>query len=480
MAKKKDKVDKEAGVLDNNERKEKIKTRFQELAQMTRAALLAQAGTTFGGLRDVYTALGYNQTPAFADYLFKYKRQDIANRVVSAKPKASWRLVPELTENQKEETELEREFKKLVQEKKIFNQLAKVDKICGIGQFSILFMGFDDGDKPGQPVTKGKELLFVKAYYEGNVTVKTWEADTSNERYGLPVLYTLKTTTANQSAERELQVHWSRIIHVTEETLENDVYGEPTLESIYNRLDNLELITGGSAEMFWRGAFPGLNFNLDADAEDIDLSGLEAEIENYMHNMKRYIKTQGIDITSLAQQVADPTAHVDVQIQFIAAAKGIPKRILTGSERGELASTQDDKNWSRQIEERRTSHCEYIILRPFIDRLIEFDVLPKPKSEEDGYLIEWPNLYSPTEEEKAEVAFKKADTLAKYSSSHEAQFIVPPEIFLKDIMGFNDDQIENMKRITDELKVEEQDRIDEENKMIEEDNKNNFGGDNDN
>jgi methionyl-tRNA formyltransferase len=58
--------------------------------------------------------------------------------------------------------------------------------------------------------------------------------------------------------------------------------------------------------------------------------------------MERYIKTQGIDIQSLSSPVANPADHVAVQLQFISGITRIPLRILTGSERGELASVQDE------------------------------------------------------------------------------------------------------------------------------------------
>ena len=70
----------------------------------------------------------------------------------------------------------------------------------------------------------------------------------------------------------------------------------------------------------------------------------------FEHNLRRFIATQYVDkIESLQQQIADPTNFADVQFQIICALTGIPKRILFGSERGELASSQDKESFNEVI-----------------------------------------------------------------------------------------------------------------------------------
>ena len=104
-------------------------------------------------------------------------------------------------------------------------------------------------------------------------------------------------------------------------------------------------------------------------------------MDSYLHGFQRYLRLQGIDIQELKPQLADPSNHFAVLINMISIATGIPKRILLGSERGELASSQDEKNWADQIDSRRKDHCEPMILRPLIDSLIGVGVLPEPKGE---------------------------------------------------------------------------------------------------
>jgi len=242
------------------------------------------------------------------------------------------------------------------------------------------------------------------------------------------------------------RVHHTRIIHVAEDLLESNVEGTPRLQAILNRLQDLDLIVGGSAEMFWRGAFPGYGFKLDENVTigTQDLDALKAEIEEYMHNLKRYIRLRGMSVENLSMQVADPTGHAKIVLELIACATRIPMRILMGSERGELASSQDEKNWLTTVDARRRLHCEPSLLRPYIDRLIDVGILPKPVK---GYTVEWPDLMVPSEKDMAEVGAIRSKALKDYVSGMGADQVLPPEIFMKKVMGFTKDEIDQIRLI---------------------------------
>jgi hypothetical protein len=125
---------------------------------------------------------------------------------------------------------------------------------------------------------------------------------------------------------------------------------------------------------------------------------------------------------------------------MIAAASGIPKRLLIGSERGELSSTQDESNWNQNIQDRREQYAENAILRPLIDRLISYGVLPQP--EDEDYDVQWPDLWTPSEKEKADTASSVATALKAYASAPGASTIVPERFFLRKILGWPDEDVE--------------------------------------
>jgi len=433
---------------------------------VSRAKLASALGKSYDGDRNIYTALGYKTSPTFDDYYARYSRQDIAKRIVNAPADSSWRKKPEVSESEDGETAFEKAWTELLDDTLVYHYLTRVDRITGIGEYGVLLMGFDDGLELYEPIEKAKQLLYIRPYSQINATVKNWDTDTGSERYGKPLLYSLKPANAERTTVQPLEVHYSRVLHIAENCEEDDIYGTPRLKSVLNRLQDLELVSGGSAEMFWRGAFPGLGFQADADAEwdPQVLTDLRTEIEEYMHGMKRYLRLKGIDIEQLTPQVADPSKHISVLIDLISGATGIPKRILIGSERGELASSQDENNWNARVAERREDFAEPIILRPFINKLIEVGVLPEPK---DGYTIFWPPITSPDEKTDADVLKIKTEAITKYSATPGADLLIPPDFYLTKFLGLSEEEVQQIEQMITTLIASEQKKIEEERAQME-------------
>ena len=172
-----------------------------------------------------------------------------------------------------------------------------------------------------------------------------------------------------------------------------------------------------------------------------------------MHGLKRYMRLQGIDADEFKPQVADPSKHISIYLDLICATSGIPKRIFMGSERGELASSQDEKNWNDAVDERRRNHAEPMILRPFIDKMIDVKILPEPKK---GYDVEWPALQIPNEKEEAEVARTYMTALKEYTMAIGADQIVPPEFMLEKFLKLSKEEIEKIGEIVKKMIKEDQ------------------------
>jgi hypothetical protein len=171
------------------------------------------------------------------------------------------------------------------------------------------------------------------------------------------------------------------------------------------------------------------------------------------------MKLQGIDVQQLTPQIADPSQHLDVQLQMISAATSIPKRILLGSERGELASGQDDTNWNDVLTQRRSEFCDQVILRPLIDKMIQAGVLSEPGAE--GYNVNWPPLYARTDKEKADIAAKRAEALSKYISGG-LDMLMTFEAYLEHVCEFDQDVVQMIIASGDLI---EQDTGDEEDDL---------------
>lgn len=433
-----------------------------------------QLGLSYSNERDIYQAFGYPKDLEFAHYWALYERGDISSRVVNASPDASWRISPTIQEDKDDttETDFEKAWGELQRSKNIFHHLHRVDRLSGIGRYGILLLGLDDGNELSVPVLPSSKLnlIYLKAYKEDMVDIIQLDDNQSSPRYGLPKMYKLKLgvnlPSSNLQSLRAVDVHYTRVMHVAEDPIDNSIFGTPRMKNCYNRLQNMELIAGSSAEMWYRGAFPGYNFKLDPEAQigTNDLDKMKDEIESYMHNFKRYLRLRGVDVEAIAPQVSDPSASVDVQLKLISAATGIPTRILFGSERGELASSQDEKNWLDKIIFRRTNYCEPFILRPFIERMIGFGILPKVPQ----YSVRWPELIDSSELDKASAMERKTASLVKYADSIAAQGIFPPEMYFSKFLGMD---AEDIKPIMEQVKK----FIDEELRQIEEENRTSEG-----
>ncbi len=437
---------------------------------VARSMLATKLGFQYGGERDVYRTLGYKNTLTFDDYYSYYRRLDIAKAIIDRPVEATWRGEFGIVEADDRDTPLELAWAELDNRLGLKSHFVRLDKLACLGNYGVLFLGFDDVNNREQlrnPVmpSKNRKLLYIKPLAQRNAEIETWETDTTSERYGLPKLYRISITEPGGSIT-ELSVHYSRVIHVTRELLESECEGVPVLEACFNRLMDLEKLLGGSAEMFWRGGRPGYHGKVGEGAQlsEEEEEELIAQLDEYEHNLRRFLLTQNIDLQTLASQVADPTAHVDIQIQMISAVTGIPKRILTGSERGELASTEDRKNWLDLIKTRREEYAEARIVRPFVDRLIEVGVFPKP---DESYSVYWEDLYAQSDKDKAEIGKIRSDALKNYASAPGAQDVVPLESFLEYFLGFDSDQVEVMLEQRKAM-IEEEERAFEEESTIEE------------
>ena len=464
-------------VMNNIHRGNKINTNsllsqsdIQVMSEMVaRASLAAKLGIqSYGGARDLYEALGYKTSLVFDDFLARYERQDIAKAIIDRPVNATWKGCLEIQEvDDDKETALELAWKDLDDKYGIKAKLSRVDKLSGIGCYGILLLGLNDVRTKEdfiKPVVGFKKLMYIKPFSEGSAPISKYDEDPNSPRYGLPLIYSITinsesgttTVSSNTTSTITIDVHFSRVIHIVDDVLESEVLGAPRLEIVFNRLMDIEKIVGGDAEMFWRGARPGYSGDVDPSYQmtQTTQNDLKNQLDEYEHNLRRFLVMEGVKINPLATQVVDPTSHVDIQIQMISAAKGIPKRILVGSERGELSSGQDSDEWKEYITSRREEHAEPHIVRPFVNRCIELGILPKPKS--GKYQVKWQDLFAMSEADRVKIGKDRATAIKEYTSS-PADSVMPPKAFLEFCLGLTTDQITLIEQmIAEQVNTESQ------------------------
>lgn len=397
-----------------------------------RANFSKRAGFQFGGSRDLWAALGYQETPRFRDYCARYQRQDIAARIIDMPVRSTWRERPTLSDNDDEENEsaFEKAWIDLVDKHRIVDRFRRVDTLAALGRFAVLLVGLAGQDDFEQPLIRGAAgpdgLLYLTPYSEGNTTIERHDDDPSSPRFGWPLSYSLQTqiATGQTSTSRAVRTHWSRAVHVSSGNLENEVIGTPALERVVNLLDDLIKVVGGSAETYWMLAKSPLHANLDPKARPLtktEKDEVKEQVDEVQHNLRRVLYSSGLNLGYLSSAVSDPRGPFEVIIKLLSAATGIPQRTLTGSEAGELASTQDDKNFADRTQERQIDFAEPKILRPTVDLLIEAGVMPEPEG--GTYDVNWGALGDADETERALTTKTLADAAKAFS---DATSIVDP------------------------------------------------------
>lgn len=412
---------------------------------LARATFARATGFTFDNARDTYKVFGYKDLISTSDYRARYQRGGIAGRIVDALPNACWRGEMEIIEDESKEeyTPFEKAWHELDQRLQIKAKLQRVDKLAGLSTYAVLLIGAAGNFEEELPRVKASEvsskgIIYLSPFMGGggptntnnlqvdrtistgaDATVEEYETDTKSPRFGLPKSYRLRRV--GQDATFARPVHWSRIIHIAEGLLDDEVFGLPALERVWNDLDNLDKVAGGGSEAFWLRANQGVHIDIDKDmklenAKDT-LAALKEQVEAYKHGLDRWIRTHGVNVDVLGSDVANFSNPVDTILTLIAGAKGMPKRILTGSEMGELASSQDRDNWKDQINGRQTGYLGPYVVRPLVDRLVAYGYLPAPRKSADAYEVKWPHIQTLTEQEKSTGAGQWAATNASMKNA---------------------------------------------------------------
>lgn len=402
----------------------------------TLASFLDHYGLTFAGRRDLRKVLGYKPTLSYNDYLARYARGGIAGRIVEIPAEATWKTLPRLTEDEtvRAETALSRKFERLAKRLQLRGMLEKTDVIAGIGRYSVLLIGFQDGRRLEDPVPEGKlgpdDVLYLAPFSERSAEPASLDVDPKSPGFGKPSHYTIDLTHGalehdptlktivkqlfGQPARANQKVHASRLVHVAEGTLEDGLYGRPRLRRVWDRLDDLAKISGGAAEVFWLIANRGLQFDVDKDLtlQPDDEADLEKQMEEYEHGLRRSFQTRGVNIKGLNELGAglvNPRQVFSVIAAEIVGATDIPYRMLFGTERGQNINEQDRRAWLETVGSRQKGFANDVILGPFVERLVHAGALPQVALEAE---LVWPPVHDDLHQANV------ADTVARAEANH--------------------------------------------------------------
>ena len=128
-----------------------------------------QSAFQYGLLRDLYAILGYDTEPEFNDYLGKYRRDDVAAKIVDAGPRATWTRSPDIVDPADPESQFIEDWLELSEDLRVPSFWHLVDRLAGIGHYGVLLIGERGGnlEEPLPMNLRGPESIIFLAASSG-------------------------------------------------------------------------------------------------------------------------------------------------------------------------------------------------------------------------------------------------------------------------------------------------------------------------
>jgi hypothetical protein len=422
------------------------------------------------------------------DYAYLFERLSIAARVVEISCRESWKVSPMVTENEDSDTlttfemALDELGKSLQGESwhtpssteegnPLWQKLQLVDELSGIGAFGVLLIGLKGDEDLSQPANgiaedgskvgnASNEIIYLRAYDQTKVQVDQWETDKQNPRCGQPKMYSITVagydtdgaSLGSVPSNDSVKVHWSRIIHVADvfhQATASDVFAIPRMRPVYNELLQCRKIAGASGEFYWNHGSRDLIIETHPQlgGKVRFPSNMATQLEQFQTGLQRSLRLAGASAKTLNPAVSDPTPHLMAQVKLIAIKLGCPERVFWGSERGELASSQDEKGWADRMAGRENGYITPGIIVPALDRFIILGALPTPKE----YFVSWPSLREQGPSERATVASQRTEAMAKYVGGNVYPLIAPIDFLTRELDYTQEEAVQILKTAQEEM-----------------------------
>jgi hypothetical protein len=404
------------------ERKIGVMQAVRAFSGMIQRSRLGRILTSFDGRRNYQEIFGWDPILSPEGMLYMYNRGGIAKRVVDAYPNAVWSRPPVLWAEGDDEWTAE--WLKLTMDQGLWQVFHRLDKLAALGHYGVLLMGTDRPNLETS-LSRAGRITYLQPFGETSVKIAEWDRDQTSPNFGRPIMYRIYPEGAGLTGQNttgtvqvgptrsSFRVHASRVIHVALDPLEDEIFGQPAMAPVWDYLTDLRKVVGSSAESYWIAANRGLQADVDKEmsltAED--QAALEAEVEEFYDGFRRFIRTKGVTMNALTNDVANPMDAFNVLVTLISGTRGIPKRILLGSEAGQLASSEDKGNWAERVEENRALHIEPRILKPFVTWTMKNGIIRPPK---EGSKLQtlWPDAYRMSPLERGQTSAQTARTIA--------------------------------------------------------------------
>jgi len=373
----------------------------------------------------LWDEFGYPDSVEFDRYYRAYERNAVAYAAVHKLLESCWMDNPTIIDGEEAKeatktTDWEKAVTKLM--KKHWSKIKDADRRNLVGRYSALLIQFRDGREWSQPVDrdvvgslKDKAIVKLIPAWESQIKPGNFDTDTLSETYGQPVSYNFNEQPVGDDGTygpvRGVTVHHERVIILCEGSEdENMLSGVPFLRAGYNKLLDLEKVSGGSAEGFLKNASRQLGIAFDSNT-NMDAIGKMAKEAGYKDlgealNDKVAKMNRGTDAALVMQAgtpsvlsvaPADPKPTWEVTANEFAASIQCPFTIQFGQQTGRLASDEDKTDWAKRCNGRRWGFQSSVV-ESVLERFWTVGVIDPPSSGE--VTLAWSDLLAPSEKEK--------------------------------------------------------------------------------
>jgi len=346
------------------------------------------------------------------DLLFAIRREPVAKRVVFDVAHDifnKWFTVEEVAE--KPDPNWSREVSKVLDDlntKAVFTVAAVYERLFGWSFIALTYV--DNGEDISKPVDSPQEIRELIAYssLQASVQGSDEDKDPKGERFGLPVLYTLRRSGAAQT-----KLHFSRAIHLATRLLDHPWKGLSVLEILYDDLTVFRNERWGLGQTLFRlgAGFADVTIK---DAKKKDIDELEASQQFKNLNNRTYFlhgNDKVLDFKGVAGKALNPDPYVKPVVESLSCGSRIPEAILRGAQAGALTGSEvNEREYFSFISSLQALFEPYIW--DLIDRLMVTGQIRKV----NDYRIVWLSGLELSEKDKAAVELQKAEALALKTS----------------------------------------------------------------
>jgi uncharacterized protein len=383
---------------------------------------------------DCWDDYGYLPSIEFENFYAMYKRNPFASAVVDRPVDKSWQTHPWLMTDEarkgKEYNSWEREVFAFFDKHGLWDICKEADRMQSIGQYAGIIVEARDGksyaDKLGR--IRPNQIESFKVVSEAMLEVEQADQNIKSTRYGLPVTYSLDMSAQGDKdpdTNNQTTINYTRVNIWAEGALNGTIYGNSSLEPVFNTLINIEKVSGAGGEGYYKSSRGSMTMDISTDSDINKLAqmyGVELnelpdaisdQVADFNKNFNSVLAAQGVDFKPLQITVPDPSGFMSVYKDELSAGTGIPLTEIIGQQTDERSSTENNKTWCGKMESRRKGFLNTSIAR-MVNWLMEMGAISK-----SNYAILWEDLYQPSLAEKLEsvgrmvdINFKHAQTLS--------------------------------------------------------------------